>query len=103
MKMFSDCSGECCLCACAGFCLAGHGDDDFCPATKDQIIDRLNKGEWSHYKDFMIDHLLKVHGHEYDPARFGFEKSEPKIINRDEAIPSDDEVLKMFGDVFGNE
>ena len=36
MKMFSDCSGECCVCACGGFCLAGIGDDDFSPASKEK-------------------------------------------------------------------
>lgn len=57
MKMFSDCSGECCVCACGGFCLAGHGDDDFCPASTDQIITRLNNGNYPDYRDTMIKEL----------------------------------------------
>lgn len=28
MKMFSDCSGECCVCAVGNHCVAGHGDDE---------------------------------------------------------------------------
>ena len=47
MKMFSDCSGECCVCACGGFCLAGHGDDDFSPATNEQILARLKRGDYT--------------------------------------------------------
>ena len=37
MKMFSDCSGECCVCANGGYCIAGHGDDYFSPASKDSL------------------------------------------------------------------
>lgn len=57
MKMFSDCSGECCICACGGFCLAGHGDDDFSPATKEQVIKRLNEGSYPRYRQTMINYL----------------------------------------------
>jgi hypothetical protein len=64
MKMFSDCSGECCICACGGFCLAGHGDDDFSPATKEQVIKRLNEGSYPRYRQMMINYL-KQFGIEY--------------------------------------
>ena len=47
--MFSNCSGECCVCGCGSGCLAGNGDDDFYPATTEQIIDRLNKNQ---YREF---------------------------------------------------
>ena len=33
MKIGSDCSGPCILCACSGGCLAGHGDDDYVPIS----------------------------------------------------------------------
>ena len=46
MKWFTDCSGECCVCACGGGCLAGHGDDDFSPATNEQILERLKNGNY---------------------------------------------------------
>lgn len=59
MKMFSDCSGECCVCACGNGCLAGHGDDDFSPASSQQIIERLNNGEYPNYRQTMIGELLK--------------------------------------------
>ena len=100
MKMFSDCSGECCLCACAGFCLAGHGDDDYCPATKGQIIDRLNKGQYEQYRDMMIEHLRTVFGHVYDPEQFGCERQAPKFFNQDDHVPTEKHVLKLFGCVF---
>ena len=61
MKMFSDCSGECCICACGGGgCLAGHGDDDFTPASKEQIIERLSKGEYKEYTLIMVEYLNRL-------------------------------------------
>jgi hypothetical protein len=65
MKMFSDCSGKCCICACGDFCLAGHGDDDFRLATKEQIISRLDKGQYRSYRFMMINTLFIVYNYEY--------------------------------------
>ena len=59
MKMFSDCSGECCVCAYGEACLAGHGDDDFRPASSQQIIERLNNGTYPNYRQKMIAKLLE--------------------------------------------
>lgn len=68
MKMFSDCSGECCVCACgSGACLAGHGDDDYSPASKDEIIRRLDEGQYKSYRQYMIDYLKNSFGYEYVP------------------------------------
>ena len=75
MKLFSDCSGECCVCACGGGCLAGHGDDDFYPATKEQVIDRLDKAQYKDYKDYMIGYLAGM-GYHYDVSRYGSKKDE---------------------------
>lgn len=55
MEMFSNCSGPCCLCNCLGVCLAGHGDDDFYPATDEQLLERLYKKP--HYRDEIIEEL----------------------------------------------
>jgi hypothetical protein len=57
MKMFSECLGKCCICASEGGCLAGHGDNDFSPATNEQIIKRLDKGEFLNDRDRMIKDL----------------------------------------------
>ena len=65
MKMFSDCSGECCVCACGEFCLAGHGDDDFFLASKEKIIENLDNGKYSSYTDYMINTLKNVYRYEY--------------------------------------
>lgn len=62
MKMFTDCSGECCVCALGSFCLAGHGDDDFSPASKEEIIRRLENGEWKSCRQYMIDYLKTRYG-----------------------------------------
>lgn len=67
MKMFSDCS-DCCVCAFGdGGCLAGHGDDDFVPASKETIIKRLDGGRFgSYYRKQMIDYLLERYGYDYN-------------------------------------
>jgi len=41
--MFSDCKEDCILCRIygSGGCLAGHGDDDFCWASKEVLFKRL--------------------------------------------------------------
>ena len=60
MDMFTNCSGECCICAGgSGICLAGHGDDDYWPASDEQIIERLNEGRYPEYRDMMIDELRR--------------------------------------------
>lgn len=66
MKLFSDCSGECCVCACGGgMCLAGHGDDDFSPATKEQIISNLEEGRYGNDRHYMINYLKNTFGYDY--------------------------------------
>jgi hypothetical protein len=62
MKMFSDCRGECAICGCGGGCLAGHGDDDWCPATETQLTNRLNNNEYGAYRDLMIKTLKEKFG-----------------------------------------
>ena len=57
MKMFSDCSGECCICSCGSGCLAGHGDDDFFPASKEQVVERLKKNKYPNYRQMMLDYV----------------------------------------------
>lgn len=65
MKWFSDCSGECCVCANGDFCLAGHGDDDYSPASKDEVITRLDNYEYYSYRANMIQYLKDKFGYEY--------------------------------------
>lgn len=63
--MFSSCSGECCVCACSGCCLAGNGDDDFSLASKEKIINNLDTEQFSSFTDYMINTLKNVYGYEY--------------------------------------
>ena len=70
MKLFTDCSGECCVCVCGDACLAGHGDDDYRLASKEQIIKRLDKGQYSSYTQMMIDTLKNVYGYKYNKNKF---------------------------------
>ena len=72
MKMFSDCSGECCVCAAGAkdsSCLAGHGDDYFSPATKEQIIDNLDKGRYQSYTKYMIQYLANKYDYDYEEKK----------------------------------
>ena len=80
MKLFTDCSGECCVCACDGGCLAGHGDDDFILASKEDILYNLLHGKYPHYVDHMKKTLLKEYGYDYD-------KEIPMKIHEDVIIP----------------
>ena len=77
MMLGSVCSGECCLCARGRGCIAGHGDDYFSPASKEQIIDRLDKGEYPGYTKMMKEHLKTRYGYDYDNN-----ESEDKNMNK---------------------
>ena len=99
--MFAKCSGECAVCTCAGFCLAGNGDDDFYPATKEQIIERLRDGQFSHYHEMMIDYLRTQYGYTFDPKEIGTVKE----TGHRHAIPeppTDEEISKVIASVFGD-
>lgn len=65
MKMFSNCSGECCVCANHRCCVAGHGDDDFFPASKEQIIENLDMGLYPRYIDYMVKYLADKFNYDY--------------------------------------
>lgn len=64
--MPSSCIGKCCVC-CYGDngCIAGNGDDDFVPATKEKIIARLDRGDYHHRMQYMIDYLKQHFEYEY--------------------------------------
>lgn len=66
MKWFTDCSGECCVCICGDACLAGHGDDYYSLASKEQIIARLDKGQYPSYTKIMINTLENIYGYKYN-------------------------------------
>lgn len=57
--MSTNCSGECCICAFGGCCLAGRGDDDFLAATNEQISERLKNGSYPNYRQMTIDELAR--------------------------------------------
>lgn len=66
MKFFTDCSGICAICAYGEHCLAGHGDDHFVPADKEQIISRLDNNRFSSFRKDMIDYLKHKFEYNYD-------------------------------------
>ena len=83
MKMFSDCSGECCICSAGGGCLAGNGEDCFSPATTEQIIQRLKNGQYPKYKETMVREL----------QRRGVKLVDEKPIDR---VPTDKDIIKAL-------
>ena len=65
MKLMSDCS-NCCICSAGGACLAGIGDDDYFPATKEQVIERLDNHKYYLHRDEMIQYLKERFDYDYE-------------------------------------
>lgn len=65
MKLFSDCC-HCWVCSAQGHCLAGIGDDDFSPASKEEIIRRLDEGEFESKRKEMIKFLEEKYHYKYE-------------------------------------
>lgn len=86
MKLFSNCSGSCGTCSCAGGCLAGHGDDDYSPASKDQVIERLDKNLYQNDRREMIGYLKGKFDYDYEKQEI------PKYIKVTDLIVSAEEV-----------
>lgn len=70
-----NCRGECCVCANAGGCLAGHGDDYFASATKEKVIENLNSNKYPNYREYMIKYLKEKHGFDYIQSKESEDKS----------------------------
>lgn len=64
--MFTNCSGECCICTCGDGCLAGNGDDYSGYAEKEQVIRRLDNGRYRNYTKMMKQYLLNYFNYDYD-------------------------------------
>jgi hypothetical protein len=58
MEFFTRCSGECIVCACSGGCIAGHGDDDFIPASKEMLMTILETKKWAGRDRMLTDKEL---------------------------------------------
>ena len=65
---FPKCLPDCSICANADIsCLAGNGDDNYRPATKEQVIDRLNSSEYnSRSIEMMIKFLKDKYNYDYN-------------------------------------
>ena len=64
MKLMSDCS-NCCICSAGGGCLAGIGDNDYSPATKEQAIERVANHKYYLHRDEMIQYLKERFDYDY--------------------------------------
>lgn len=63
MQLFNNCSEVCIVCSCSGGCLAGHGDDDFSPASVEELIKRYNDEKQSKgNKTYIKEYLLSYYG-----------------------------------------
>ena len=55
------CSGECAICALGGGgCLTAMYENNYVPASRKQVEKRLENGEYSQYRDLMIDYISKI-------------------------------------------
>lgn len=81
MKLFPDCITKCHICALGGHCIAGNGDDDFSPASKEKIIDNLDHDYYPSDTNRMIRYLKDVYGYEYPLENYGMKEEikKPKI------------------------
>lgn len=74
MKLFPNCSGDCCVCSLADMnCLAGIGDDYYSPATKEQVIERLDNKKYcssERYTEIMIKYLKDRFAYEYKDVKY---------------------------------
>lgn len=58
---------ECAICWFGGRgCLAAMLDDDFIPASKEDIIERLKTNQFNQDRQLMIDTLLKKYNYKYE-------------------------------------
>lgn len=97
MKLFPDCISKCHICAIGGHCIAGNGDDDYFPASKEKIIDNLDHGYYPSDKNRMIRYLKDVYGYDYPLENYGTkeEVKKPKI-NQDVIDKVVDDYTKLL-------
>ena len=60
--------GDCGICACGDFCLAGRGDDDFVLASKEKIIHNLKNNCSPSQRDLMIKTLKEIYSYEWQES-----------------------------------
>lgn len=72
---------DCAICKLGNGCLAGRNDNDYQPATKKQVIERLDDGRFQRDRDKMIKYLKNKFNYEYNPpeVRMIKEKNENPI------------------------
>lgn len=81
---------QCEICKLAGGCLAGHDDDDYIPATKEQVIERLDNNEYNLRRDQMISYLKHQFNYDYNSKKntekIKTHKSEKEVSDNDNKI-----------------
>lgn len=87
------CSGECYVCACGGFCLAGHNDDYFVPANKEKVIENLSNNRYERYREYMIKYLKEKFNYDYIKNNESEEKS---MLNNVTVKHEKNKVLEEF-------
>jgi hypothetical protein len=82
---FPICESKCPICAVADmYCLAGNGDDDYSPATKEQVIKRLDEDKFNSKRDMMIKYLKDKFNYDYDSPRVESKKTPHVEIDEEE-------------------
>lgn len=57
---------ECAICRHIGYCVAAMNDDYYYPATKEQVIERLDKGMFKSYRSLMKSYLCSKFNYQYE-------------------------------------
>lgn len=88
MSLFTNCHDKCCVCYCYGNgCLAGNGDDDFQPATQNQLISRIDNCELDDSnRKYMIDFLRVRYEYDYE-------------FMKNHQVEDEEEKIKLTGEV----
>lgn len=73
--MFSKCAGKCYMCYWGeGGCLAGHGDDEYSPATEQQLLTRLVQSRFGQDHDKIRAELVERNPQRYAEPTNGSRK-----------------------------
>lgn len=78
MKLIPDCHDMCCVCAAGMYCLAGNGDNDFAPASKEKIIENLDYGHYQSDAGRMVRYLKEEFNYEYQMENWNTKKEDSK-------------------------
>lgn len=61
---------SCETCALSGGCLAGMNDDDYVPASFEDVLERLDNGKFPSKRQKMIDFMWEMYHFDYNTRSY---------------------------------